>query len=67
MRAIRANCLRHQESLDIPELRDELDTSRKYLIPLLEHVDSLGLTVLRGGTRRLLTTSEWCQRLAGQP
>lgn len=66
MRAIRTNCLRHQESLDIPELRDELDTSRKYLIPLLEHVDSLGLTVLRGGTRRLITTSEWCQRLAEQ-
>ncbi len=67
MAAIRANCLRHQESLDIPELRDELDTSRKYLIPLLEHIDSLGLTVLRGGTRRLITTSEWCQRLAEQP
>ena len=66
MRAIRANCLRHQESLDIPELRDELDTSRKFLIPLLEHVDSLGLTVLRGGTRRLITTSEWCQRLASE-
>ncbi len=62
--AIRNNCLRHDETLDIPELRDELQTSRKYLIPLLEHVDSLGLTVLRGGVRRLLPSSDLCQQLA---
>ena len=60
---IRANCLRHGEVLEIPELRDQLDTSRKYLIPLLEHVDALGLTVLRGGVRRLLVGSELCQQL----
>ena len=57
MQAIRANCLRNAEVLDIPALRDHLDTSRKYLIPLLEHVDALGLTVLRGGVRRLLASS----------
>jgi selenocysteine-specific elongation factor len=64
--AIRRNCLRHGEALEIPELRDEFDTSRKYLIPLLEHVDELGLTVLRGGVRRLLSGSELNQRLAQQ-
>jgi selenocysteine-specific elongation factor len=64
MHAIRANCLRHAEVLEIPELRDELDTSRKFLIPLLEHVDGLGLTVLRGGFRRLLPGSDISKELA---
>jgi selenocysteine-specific elongation factor len=64
MHAIRANCLRHAEVLEIPELRDELDTSRKYLIPLLEHVDAAGLTVLRGGFRRLLPGSDLNRELA---
>lgn len=56
--AICSNCLAHDEVLDIPALRDALGTSRKYLIPLLEHVDGLGLTRLRGGERRLLTSSD---------
>ncbi|MBI5853411.1 MAG: selenocysteine-specific translation elongation factor [Planctomycetes bacterium] len=56
--AICANCLANSEVLDIPKLRDELTTSRKYLIPLLEHVDGLGLTRLRGGERRLLVQSD---------
>jgi selenocysteine-specific elongation factor len=64
LRAIRGNCLGHGEVLDIPALRDQLDTSRKYLIPLLEYVDSLGLTVLRGGVRRLLPSSELNRELA---
>ena len=54
----------HAEVLDIPALRDQLDTSRKYLIPLLEYVDSLGLTVLRGGVRRLLPSSDVARELA---
>jgi selenocysteine-specific elongation factor len=62
--AIRRNCLANQEILDIPALRDELDTSRKYLIPLLEHVDGLGLTRLRGGVRCLLPSSVVSQELA---
>jgi selenocysteine-specific elongation factor len=61
--AIRENCLRHDEVLDIPELRDALGTSRKYLIPLLEYVDGLGLTRLRGGERRLLASSDICVEL----
>jgi selenocysteine-specific elongation factor len=39
--------------IDIPVLRDALGTSRKYLIPLLEHFDATGLTV-RHGDRRVL-------------
>ena len=40
-------------AIDIPALRDELGTTRKYLIPLLEHFDAQGLTV-RHGERRTL-------------
>jgi selenocysteine-specific elongation factor len=61
--AIRDNCRRHELVLDIPALRDQLGTSRKYLIPLLEHVDGLGMTVLRGGARRLLPASVVCRQL----
>jgi selenocysteine-specific elongation factor len=57
LHAVRANCLAHDGTLDIPELRDRLDTSRKWLIPLLEHIDSMGLTVLRQGVRHLLERS----------
>jgi selenocysteine-specific elongation factor len=64
LRAVRANCVRHAEILDIPALRDELGTSRKFLIPLLEYVDALGLTVLRGGVRRLLPSSDLARDLA---
>lgn len=66
LHAIRTNCLQHAEVLDIPALRDQLDTSRKYLIPLLEFVDSLGLTVLRGGVRRLLPSSALARELAAE-
>jgi selenocysteine-specific elongation factor len=64
LRAVRRNCLRHDDVLDIPALRDELGTTRKYLIPLLEYVDGLGLTRLRGGVRCLLPSSAVCQELA---
>ena len=63
---IRDNCLANDEVLDIPSLRDGLDTSRKFLIPLLEYVDALGLTVLRGGVRRLLSSSTICRELAAE-
>jgi len=50
--AIVQNCTQHG-SLDIPSLRDRLQTTRKYLIPLLEHFDGLGLTTRLGGNRVL--------------
>jgi selenocysteine-specific elongation factor len=67
LHAIRSNCLQNGEVLDIPKLRDGLDTSRKYLIPLLEYVDALGLTVLRGGVRRLLPSSDLNRELGAEP
>jgi selenocysteine-specific elongation factor len=50
--AIVGNCTKNG-SLDIPSLRDQLGTTRKYLIPLLEHFDTLGLTLRQGGNRVL--------------
>ena len=47
-----ANCERNGE-LDIPQLRDALGTSRKFLIPILEWFDARGVT-LRQGPRRVL-------------
>tara|TARA_R110002096_G_scaffold52057_3_gene135784 strand:+ start:1134 stop:2894 length:1761 start_codon:yes stop_codon:yes gene_type:complete len=66
LHAVRGNCLANDEVLDIPKLRDGLDTSRKFLIPLLEYVDSLGLTVLRGGVRRLLPSSAISRELGAE-
>ncbi len=40
-------------ALDIPLFRDRLGTTRKYLIPLLEHFDGIGLTARRGSNRVL--------------
>jgi selenocysteine-specific elongation factor len=50
--AIVDNCQRNGQ-LAIPELRDRLGTTRKFLIPLLEHFDTVGVTARRGGTRVL--------------
>jgi len=50
--AVVANCQKNG-SLDIPSLRDELQTSRKYLIPLLEHLDATGVTMRQGANRVL--------------
>ena len=50
--AIVDNCERNGH-LEIPELRDVLGTTRKYLIPLLEHFDAQGLTLRQGGHRVL--------------
>ncbi|MBK9383527.1 MAG: selenocysteine-specific translation elongation factor [Planctomycetes bacterium] len=52
---IRTNIQRHGELL-IPELRDALGTSRKFLIPLLDYFDRTGLTI-RQGARRILKSS----------
>jgi selenocysteine-specific elongation factor len=50
--AVAENCGKHGH-LEIPELRDALGTSRKFLIPLLEWFDAQGFTVRQGGHRVL--------------
>ncbi len=51
-RALIENC-KARGALDIPLFRDRLGTTRKYLIPLLEHFDGIGLTARRGSNRVL--------------
>ncbi|MEZ5978001.1 MAG: SelB C-terminal domain-containing protein [Planctomycetota bacterium] len=50
--AVVANC-RKNGHLDLPSLRDEVATTRKWLIPLLEHLDAIGVTMRQGGHRVL--------------
>ena len=47
----------HAGEVVIPELRDALKTSRKFMIPLLEHFDGSGLTV-RSGDKRFVRESK---------
>ena len=35
------------------EARDLFNTSRKYILPLMEHLDAIGVTVRDGDFRRL--------------
>ena len=42
-----------QPTLTVAQLRDRLNTSRKYILGLLEHLDSLGVTTRDGDFRRL--------------
>ena len=53
--AITSNCERNDQ-LEIPELRDALQTTRKFLIPLLEYFDAKGVTLRQGPTRVLKRT-----------
>lgn len=41
------------EGMDIPAIRDRFQTTRKFLMPLLEFLDDRGVTVRRGGNRIL--------------
>lgn len=53
--AVTSNCERNGQ-LEIPELRDALQTTRKFLIPLLEYFDAQGVTLRQGPTRVLKRT-----------
>jgi selenocysteine-specific elongation factor len=37
----------------VSEVRDLLDATRKYVVPLLEHLDATGVTIRTGNVRRL--------------
>ncbi|MCZ6598746.1 MAG: selenocysteine-specific translation elongation factor [Planctomycetota bacterium] len=50
--AVVENCERNGK-LEIPELRDALGTTRKFLIPLLEYFDTQGVTLRQAGHRVL--------------
>jgi selenocysteine-specific elongation factor len=43
-----------QETVTVAEVRDHLDTSRKYVLAMLEHLDSEGITRREDDIRRLV-------------
>ncbi len=45
--------IKSQGSITLAELRDKFDTSRKYAVAVLEHMDELGLTARKGDKRIL--------------
>ena len=40
-------------TLTVAEVRDHFNTSRRYVLALLEHLDAIGMTVRLGDARRL--------------
>jgi len=42
-----------QGAITAAQVRDHFDTSRKYALALLEHLDSIGFTIREGDSRRL--------------
>jgi selenocysteine-specific elongation factor len=45
--------LQDDSEITIAEVRDTLDTTRKYALALMEYLDSIGVTVRQGDVRRL--------------
>jgi len=41
----------HPEGVTVAQVREELGTTRKYLLPLLGHLDATGVTRRRGDLR----------------
>ncbi len=54
---IRAH-IEQQGQISVAEARDLFNTSRKYILPLMEHLDAVGLTVRAGDFRRLKKARE---------
>jgi selenocysteine-specific elongation factor len=47
------NHIEQHGQISVAEARDLFTTSRKYILPLMEHLDSSGVTVRDGDFRRL--------------
>jgi selenocysteine-specific elongation factor len=45
--------LEKNETISAAQVRDHFDTSRRYALALLEHLDRVGVTVREGDVRRL--------------
>jgi selenocysteine-specific elongation factor len=45
--------LEAQDTLSAAQVRDHFNTSRRYVLALLEYLDSIGITVREGDVRRL--------------
>ena len=44
-------------SVSVAQMRDRFDTSRRYVLAFLEHLDSVGVTVREGDVRKLKKTA----------
>jgi selenocysteine-specific elongation factor len=53
MRATVIDHIKNQGQITLAELRDQFDTSRKYAVAVLEHLDQTGVTLRRGDMRVL--------------
>ncbi len=47
------HALRERGMITVAKVRDRLNTSRKYALALMEHLDAIGITVREGDIRRL--------------
>ena len=47
------NFINEHGSVSVAQVRDQFDTSRRYILAFLEHLDSIGITVRRGDVRVL--------------
>ncbi len=45
--------IKQNGSINLSELRDRFDTSRKYAVGVLEHLDNTGVTIRKGDSRQL--------------
>jgi len=41
------------KSITAAQVRDHFNTSRRYVLAFLEHLDAIGVTIREGDTRRL--------------
>lgn len=48
-----AKCFPYPAEFTVADVRDELGTTRKYIVPLMEHLDASGVTIRTGNIRRL--------------
>jgi selenocysteine-specific elongation factor len=56
------NYMHEHGTMTVSEARDILSTSRKYILPLLEHLDALRITRRQGDERVLLSETRWLSR-----
>jgi selenocysteine-specific elongation factor len=46
--------LKQNGTITVADVRDKFQTSRKYALALMEHLDAVGVTVREGDLRRLV-------------
>jgi selenocysteine-specific elongation factor len=46
--------LSKRKTITVAEVRDQFNTTRKYALAMMEHLDSIGVTVREGDSRRLV-------------